>query len=65
MALALDEPKETDNVYEVNGLKFLVDKEFMEQAKPIKVDSTARGFQVSSSLKLEKGCGSGCGSSCG
>ena len=28
MAMALDEPKDTDNSYDVNGFKFILDKEF-------------------------------------
>jgi hypothetical protein len=38
LALALDESKETDNVFEINGLTYLVDKSLEEQAKEIKVD---------------------------
>ena len=26
--MALDEPKDTDNSYDVNGFKFIMDKEF-------------------------------------
>ena len=35
LAMALDEPKDTDEVYEVNGYKYLVNKEFMEKAASI------------------------------
>jgi hypothetical protein len=61
LALALDEPKETDDSFDVSGYKFVVDKELMAQAKPIKVDMTYMGFQVESNLQLG---GGGCGSSC-
>ena len=61
MALALDEPRETDSVYDVKGYKWLVDKDFMEHAKPIKVDFTPMGFAVSSSLDLGGGGCGGCG----
>jgi len=30
--MALDEPKDTDNSYDVNGFKFIMDKEFDEKA---------------------------------
>jgi hypothetical protein len=66
--LALDESKETDEVFTKEGLTFVVDKGFFADAKPIKVDFSPMGFTVSSSIKLQKGggCG-GCGggSECG
>ena len=38
LGMALDEPKETDHVYDIDGFKYIVDKEFMEKVKPIKID---------------------------
>jgi hypothetical protein len=58
--MALDEPKETDSVHEVGGYQFIVDKVFLEKAKPVKVDFNRYGFAISSSIELGKGCG-GCG----
>lgn len=62
--MALDEPKDSDNVYDVNGFQFIVDKNFYEQAKPVKVDFLGYGFQITSGMTLDAGC-SGCGSSGG
>ncbi|MBF0482884.1 MAG: hypothetical protein HQK81_15330 [Desulfovibrionaceae bacterium] len=62
MALALDEPKESDDSFEVSGYTFVIDKELMAQAKSIKVDMTYMGFQVESDMQL--GGGGSCGSSC-
>jgi len=59
--LALDESKETDDVFETDGYKFIVDKELMSKAQPITVDLSYMGFQVHSSMELG---GGGCGSSC-
>jgi len=36
--MALDEPRDTDNVFNVNGFQFIIDKEFYEKAKPVTVD---------------------------
>ncbi|MCU0560399.1 MAG: hypothetical protein MUD16_09425 [Desulfobacterales bacterium] len=59
--MALDEPRETDQVFNVNGFKFIVDKDFYEKAKPVKVDFMGYGFRISSNLQLgAAGCG-GCG----
>jgi len=38
-----------------------VDKELMEQAKPIKIDFMGKGFSITSKMTFEAGCG-GCGS---
>jgi Fe-S cluster assembly iron-binding protein IscA len=66
--MALDEPKETDNVYDVNGFQFIMDKAFDEKAKPVTVDFLGYGFKISSGIDFGpaascSGCGSG--SSCG
>jgi Fe-S cluster assembly iron-binding protein IscA len=59
--LALDEPKDTDDVFDTEGYKFIVDKELMIKAQSITVDLSYMGFQISSNLELG---GGGCGSSC-
>ena len=69
MAMALDEPKENDEVYDVDGFKYLVDKDFLEKSQPIKVDFSHYGFNITSSLVLGgasacSACGSS-GQSCG
>jgi Fe-S cluster assembly iron-binding protein IscA len=61
--MALDEPKDTDNVFNVNGFQFIVDKDFYEKVKPVKVDFMGYGFKISSglgSMQALQGCG-GCG----
>jgi iron-sulfur cluster assembly protein len=59
--MALDEPKETDNVFNVNGFQFIVDKAFYEKVKPVKVDFMGYGFKISSGLELGAGAAAGCG----
>jgi iron-sulfur cluster assembly protein len=59
--MALDEPKENDDVYDVKGHKLVVDKEFMKQAQTIKVDFSGMGFKIDSKIDFgDSGC-----SSCG
>ena len=58
LAMALDEPKDTDEVYEVDGYKYLVNKEFMEKAASIKVDFAMYGFKLDSEMDFISGCGS-------
>ena len=61
--MALDEPKKTDEVYEVEGFTYLIDKEFMEKAKPIKVDFIEVGFKLTSAIDFGAGGCGGCGTS--
>jgi len=61
--MALDEPKENDDSYEIEGFTYLVNKDFMEKVKPIKVDFLDIGFKLSCGVEFSKaggGC-SGCG----
>jgi iron-sulfur cluster assembly protein len=66
LALALDESKDTDDIYDINGIKYLIDKALAEQAKEVKVDFVNQmgrsGFSVTSGLNL--GGGGSCGTSC-
>ena len=63
--MVLDEPKDTDESYEVEGLTYLIDKELNEQSGGVKVDYVDNGWQqgfvLSSTNPL--GGGGGCGSS--
>ena len=62
--MALDEPKDTDNAYEIDGFKYIVDTKFMEKAAPIDVDFNNYGFKITSGMDFGAGAGcSGCGSS--
>jgi Fe-S cluster assembly iron-binding protein IscA len=56
--LALDEPNDNDEIYDIGGFKYVVDKKLLEQAKPIKVDFMGMGFNITSSMVFDRGCGS-------
>jgi iron-sulfur cluster assembly protein len=59
--MALDEPKDNDDVYDVKGHKLVVDKEFMKEAQTIKVDFSGMGFKIDSKINFDQSdCGS-CG----
>ena len=67
--MALDEPRDTDEVYKVDGFTYLVEKELLEKAKPIKVDFAITGFKLDCGIDFgssPSACGScstagGCG----
>jgi hypothetical protein len=59
--MALDELKDNDNVFDVNGFQFVIEKEFYEKAQPVKVDFLGYGFKIDSSIDFgasESACGS-------
>jgi iron-sulfur cluster assembly protein len=59
--MALDEPKDADYTYDVDGFKYIVNKDFMDKVKPIKVDFLNIGFKITAGINFGGGC-SGCGS---
>ncbi len=48
--LALDEPRQTDDVFEIDGFQFVVEKSFYNRFKPIKVDFNHIGFQITAAV---------------
>jgi len=64
--MVLDEPKETDDVYKINGFTMLVDKELHGKTRNITVDYVSygmgSGFRVVSEIPV--GGGGGCSPSC-
>jgi iron-sulfur cluster assembly protein len=61
--MALDEPKDTDEAYEIDGFKYIIDKEFLGKAQPIKIDFSGMGFKLECAVDFSAGS-SGC-SGCG
>jgi len=62
--MALDEPREADEIFEEKGITFLMEKELFDQAKPVSVDFIesvrGSGFKVASSLEANSACGTSC-----
>jgi iron-sulfur cluster assembly protein len=62
--MALDEPNEADEVFEKNGLTFLMEKKLLEESKPVTVDyinsPQGEGFVISSGAKKESSDCGGC-----
>lgn len=59
--MALDKSRDTDEIYTVDGFEYVVEKDFLEKAKPIKIDFEGRGFKLDSSIKIEAAGCAGCG----
>jgi len=63
--MVLDEPKETDEVFKVNGFTMVVDRDFCIQTKSITVDYVSDGMGSGFQLTSEVPVGGGsCGTSC-
>ena len=61
MGMALDELQENDEVFKEKGFTFMINKDLLEEVKPIKVDyvNTPRGSGYIINANLEsKDCGS-------
>ena len=60
--MALDEPRDSDNVYTREGLTFVMDTALLEDAQPVTVDyvenDMGSGYTISSNLPKSSGCGS-------
>jgi len=61
--LALDEPRDDDDVFEVEGFKFVVNKSLLKEMGIINIDGSPNGFLVSAA-KLKKGACSSAGGGC-
>jgi Fe-S cluster assembly iron-binding protein IscA len=66
--MALDEPKQDDQVFEDNGLKFVINQTLYDEIQPITVDFIetphGSGFKLSSNF-VPAGGSCGTCSSCG
>ena len=60
--MALDEPKDEDEIYDIDGFRYVVNKDFLEKVKPIKVDFSPIGFNIECGYDFGDNC-AGC--SCG
>ena len=60
--MALDESKDNDEIFEVAGHKYIIEKELLEKVAPVTVDFTEVGFRIDANLEPgESACG-GCSS---
>jgi len=64
LGMALDEPKDNDEVFNDRDLTYIIEKGLYEMVKPVKVDYVntymGTGFDISSSLSAGASCGSSC-----
>jgi Fe-S cluster assembly iron-binding protein IscA len=60
--MALDEPKENDEMLNEAGVNFLVEKELLDKIQPVNIDfvdtAMGSGFSITSALSQGNSCGS-------
>ena len=56
--MALDELRDTDVAYDIDGFTYVADKDFIEKVQPIKIDFNYFGFKITSEMDLGGGCSS-------
>ena len=66
--MVLDEPKDADDVYHLNGFTMLIDKELHKTTKDVTIDyvvyGMGSGFRVTSEIPISGTKKSSCSSSC-
>ena len=66
--MALDEPNDADETFDVDGYQYVVNKAFLEKAQPIKVDFHMYGFKLDCAIEFGAGgcaCSTAQKSQCG
>lgn len=62
--MALDEPRDNDEVFDDRELTYVIDKELFDRVKPIKVNyinsPMGSGFNIASSLEQGASCAPSC-----
>jgi hypothetical protein len=61
LALALDEPKNCDDVYPISGFEFTIEKDLTQQIGNVQIDFLSYGFVIKSEHALPES-GKDCGS---
>jgi len=64
--LVLDEPKDNDEKFDIDGITYLLDRDLSAQTGQIKVDFVDSGYSKGFAITSEKPIGgaSSCGSGC-
>jgi hypothetical protein len=55
--MVLDEPAASDEMFEIDGFTYLIDRALLAQAQPIEVDCTAFGFHITGNSDFQRGRG--------
>jgi Fe-S cluster assembly iron-binding protein IscA len=59
LVVGIDEQRDGDRVFEIDGLTYVIEHGFFEEIKPLTVDFSNNNFTVSAAVSFGEGC-SGC-----
>jgi Fe-S cluster assembly iron-binding protein IscA len=61
LVVGMDEQRDGDKTFEVDGLTYVIEQSFFEEIQPVTVDFCDNNFSVSAAVSFGEGC-SGCDS---
>ena len=61
LVVGIDEKRDGDRTFEVDGLSYVIEHGFFEEIQPVTVDFANDNFSVTAAVTFGDGC-SGCGS---
>ena len=59
-AMALDQVRTTDKVYDIEGTTYVINRDFLQKAQPLRIDHGKNGFEISSPVDLRTLACAGC-----
>ena len=60
LAIALDQVRTTDAVYEIDGVTYVINRDFLDLAQPVHIDYGPDGFEISAHIDLKSAACAGC-----
>lgn len=63
--VALEEPKKSDEIFQIDGFSYIINRKLLQKVQPVRVDSDGVGFRLTGTgIQTQGGCGN-CGYMCG
>ena len=59
LVVGMDELRDGDKVFEVDGLTYVIEQSFLKEIQPVTVDFCDNNFRISAAVSFGEGC-SGC-----
>ncbi|HDI58740.1 MAG TPA: hypothetical protein ENF48_00025 [Desulfobacteraceae bacterium] len=59
-ALALDQKRAGDAVYELDGVTWVINADFLQKAQPVRIDYGADGFEITAAIDPNAGACATC-----
>jgi len=59
-ALALDQARAGDEVFEIEGVTYVINRDFFQKARPVRIDYDADGFKISAHIDPNAGACATC-----